>query len=80
MWKLGKKWRKNINGYDKFKEWREVKITQNEHICKNFLLTLDISHTMPFYLYVDFEQVNKYRLERLEVLCDFQINSFASSF
>ena len=26
------------NGNDKFKEWREVKIIENEHICKNLVL------------------------------------------
>ena len=26
------------NGNDKFKEWREVKIVENEHICKNLVL------------------------------------------
>ena len=25
----------NSNGNDKFKEWREVKIIENEHVCKN---------------------------------------------
>ena len=25
---------KNSNGNDKFKEWRKVRITENEHICK----------------------------------------------
>ena len=25
----------NSNGNDKFKEWREAKIIENEHICKN---------------------------------------------
>ena len=27
----------NSNGNDKFKEWREVKIIKNEHICKNLV-------------------------------------------
>ena len=27
----------NSNGNDKFKEWREVKIIEKEHICKNFV-------------------------------------------
>ena len=27
----------NSNGNDKFKEWREVKITESEHICKNLV-------------------------------------------
>ena len=27
----------NSNGNDKFKEWREVKITEKEHIFKNFV-------------------------------------------
>ena len=45
----------NSNGNDKFKEWREAKIIENEHIVKiqfhafdlmPFLLTLDISHTI----------------------------------
>ena len=25
------------NSNDKFKEWREVKIIEKEHICKNFV-------------------------------------------
>ena len=28
------------NGNDKFKEWREVKIIENEHICKNLVLRI----------------------------------------
>ena len=28
---------KNSNENDKFKEWREVKIKENEHICKNLV-------------------------------------------
>ena len=50
----------NRNG--KFKEWREVKVTENEHICKNLVLKvqfyktyfqfyLDIFRTMPFCFY-----------------------------
>ena len=27
----------NSNGNDKFKEWREVQIIENEHICKNLV-------------------------------------------
>ena len=27
----------NSNGNDKLKEWREVKIIEKEHICKNFV-------------------------------------------
>ena len=27
----------NSNGNDKFKEWREVQIIGNEHICKNLV-------------------------------------------
>ena len=27
----------NSNGHDKFKEWKEVKITENEHICKKLV-------------------------------------------
>ena len=27
----------NSNGNDKFKEWREVKIIENEHICENLV-------------------------------------------
>ena len=49
----------NCNGNDKFKEWREVKIIGNEHICNKFrtfdlvffLLTMDMSHTMSFCFY-----------------------------
>ena len=49
----------NCNGNDKFKERREVKIIEKEHICNKFrtfdlvffLLTMDISHTMSFYFY-----------------------------
>ena len=26
------------NGNDKFKEWREIKITKNERICNNLVL------------------------------------------
>ena len=29
---------KEKNGNDKFKEWREVKIIENEHICKYLVL------------------------------------------
>ena len=29
---------KESNGNDKLKEWREVKIIENEHICKNLVL------------------------------------------
>ena len=28
------------NRNDKFKEWREVKIIENEHICKNLVLQI----------------------------------------
>ena len=62
------------NGNDKFKEWREVKIIENEHICKNLVLrinftkfvfsfTLDIFCTMLFYFYY-WIWTGKYRLER----------------
>ena len=27
----------NSNGNDKFKEWREVKIIENERVCKNLI-------------------------------------------
>ena len=27
----------NSNGNDKFKQWREVEIIENEHICKNLI-------------------------------------------
>ena len=49
----------NNNGNDKFKEQREAKIVENEHICKNavsqirlvpFLLTLGIFRTIVFLL------------------------------
>ena len=30
--------RKEKKGNDKFKEWREVKIIENEHICKYLVL------------------------------------------
>ena len=39
-WKLkysGIEMTSNSNGNDKFKEWREVKIIKNEHICKNLV-------------------------------------------
>ena len=26
------------NGNDKFKEWKEIKVIENEHICKNLVL------------------------------------------
>ena len=29
---------KNSNGNDKFKEWKEDKVKENEHICKNLVL------------------------------------------
>ena len=80
----------NCNGNDKFKERREVKIIENEHICNKFrtfdlvffLLTMDISHTMSFYFYCWF-WTSKYRLGRwnkMEDQCGFQINSFTSFF
>ena len=28
---------KNSNENDKLKEWREVKLIENEHICKNLV-------------------------------------------
>ena len=33
------------NGNDKFKEWREVKIIENKHICQKIIL-----HTTKFIL------------------------------
>ena len=38
-WKLGIAvgMRKESNGNDKFKEWREAKIIENERICKYFV-------------------------------------------
>ena len=57
----------NSSGNYKLKEWREVKIIENKHICKNlvsqfdlvpFLLTLEIFPTMSFCFIIDFEQIN----------------------
>ena len=39
----------NRNG--KFKEWREVKVIENEHICKNSVLHIQFSKIY-FYFYL----------------------------
>ena len=32
----------NSNGNDEFKEWKEVKIKENKHICKNLFHAFDL--------------------------------------
>ena len=41
---------KQSNGNDKFKEWREVKILENEHIRKNSVLHIYF-YKIYFYFY-----------------------------
>ena len=40
----------NISRNDKLKEWREVKIIENKHICNNLVSQFDL---VPFLLTLD---------------------------
>ena len=67
----------NSNWKDKFKEWREVKVIEINHIFKNL-----VSHIWYGAILVYFEHywfsIGKYRLGKLskmEDLCHFYINS-----
>ena len=53
----------NSNGNNKLKKWREVKIIENEHICKNLIWCIffnfrHISPKCPSVFITDFDQVN----------------------
>ena len=76
----------NSNGNNKFNEWGEVKIIENEHIYENvvsyiwsgaLLLTFDIFLTVSFCFYYWFWTGKS---SKMKILCHFHINSFSSSF